>query len=86
MASDKDLNPICDLLGEILEDRTVPRNIRSVIESSKEVLEGDGSEELKISTAISNLDEIINDPNMPMYTRTQIWNIVSMLEQIRSDI
>ncbi len=86
MANKKDLKPICEMLGEILNDRTVPRNIRSVAESSKEVLESDGSEELKISTAISNLDEIINDPNMPMYTRTQIWNIVSMLEQIRSDI
>ena len=86
MASDKDLKHICEMLGDILKDRTVPRNIRSVVENSKEVLEGDGSEELKISTVISNLDEIINDPNMPMYTRTQIWNIVSVLEQIRRDI
>ena len=83
MASDKDLKPICEMLGDILKDRTVPRNIRSVVENSKEVLEGDGSEELKISTVISNLDEIINDPNMPMYTRTRIWNVISVLEGIR---
>ena len=81
-----DLAPICEMLEQIINDRTVPRNIRSVAEDSKIVLDGSGTEELKISTAITNLDDIINDPNMPMYTRTQIWNIVSMLEQIRRDI
>jgi len=50
------------------------------------VIDGSTSDELKISAAVSTLDEIINDPNMPMYTRTQIWNIVSMLEQLRRQL
>jgi uncharacterized protein len=78
-----DLSPVCEMLDEILNDRTVPRNIRATAESSKTALEGQAAVELKISTAISNLDEIINDPNMPVYTRTLIWNIVSMLEQAK---
>jgi uncharacterized protein len=78
-----DLKPISEMLEEILSDRTVPRNIRSAAEASKAVMDGNGSDELKISTAINNLDEIINDPNMPVYTRTLIWNIVSMLEQAK---
>jgi len=86
MAEGNDLKHICEMLEEIMNDRTVPRNIRTVAEESRDVLKSEGSEELKISTAISNLDEVINDPNMPMYTRTRIWNIVSMLEQIRRDI
>jgi len=86
MAEGNDLKHICEMLEEIMDDRTVPRNIRTVAEESRDVLKSEGSEELKISTAISNLDEVINDPNMPMYTRTRIWNIVSMLEQIRRDI
>ena len=81
-----DLEPICEILEQIINDGTVPRNIRSVAEDSKNALKGNGANELKISTAISNLDEIINDPNMPMYTRTQIWNVVSMLEQIRTEL
>jgi len=28
------------------------------------------------------MDEISNDPNIPMYTRTQVWNIVSILESM----
>lgn len=80
---EEDLKAIVEILGQIVEDRTVPRNIREVVERSSAALDGKGSRELKISTAVSLLDEIINDPNMPMYTRTQIWNIVSMLEQAR---
>jgi len=80
------LESVIKLLGEILEDRTVPRNIKAMIEQAKNALEDKDSDlNLRLSTAISNLDEIINDPNMPMYTRTQIWNIVSMLESLKKE-
>jgi len=75
------LEPIIKLLGEVTEDRTVPRNIRSAVEQAKNDLQDEKKDmDVKLSSAISILDEIINDPNIPMYTRTQIWNIVSMLE------
>jgi hypothetical protein len=78
-----DFSPILEILGQILNDRTVPKNIRAAAEQAKSVIAGATSDELKVSTAVGTLDEIINDPNMPMYTRTQIWNVVSMLEQLR---
>lgn len=81
-----DFSAVSEMLGSITEDRTVPKNIRTSAESAKAVLDSDGAIELKISTAISSLDDIINDPNMPMYTRTQIWNVVSILEQMRKSI
>jgi len=71
------------LLDQIINDRTVPKNIRAAAEQSKNVLSSKDSAEVRISTAINILDEIINDPNMPVYTRTQIWNVVSMLEEKR---
>lgn len=77
---------VLKLLDEVINDRTVPKNIRSAAESSKNILNSNDSLELKISTAINVLDEIINDPNMPMYARTKIWNVVSALEQARKDI
>lgn len=74
------------LLEQIIDDRTVPKNIRKAAEDSKIILSGADSAEVKISTAIGILDEITNDPNMPMYTRTQIWNAVSILEQKRREL
>lgn len=81
------LDQVNVLLDTIINDRTVPKNIRAAAEQSKSVLNKDKeSPEMKISTAIHVLDEIINDPNMPLYTRTQIWNVVSMLEQTRREL
>ncbi|MBD3155735.1 MAG: hypothetical protein GF368_03715 [Candidatus Aenigmarchaeota archaeon] len=80
------LETIINLLGEIADDRTVPRNVRSVIEEAKTSLEDDSKEmDVRLNSVISNLDEITNDPNIPMYTRTQIWNVVSMLESIHEE-
>jgi len=80
------LDSVITRLEQIINDRTVPKNIRKAAEDSKTVLnKGDDSIEVRIGTAIHFLDEIINDPNMPMYTRTQIWNVVSMLEELRRE-
>ena len=81
-----DLSPVSGMLEAIINDRTVPKNIRAAAEEAKTALDETAAVELKISTAISTLDDIINDPNMPMYTRTQIWNIVSILEQMRRNL
>ncbi|HKZ45204.1 MAG TPA: UPF0147 family protein [archaeon] len=81
-----DMKNALELLDRIINDRTVPKNIRKAAEDSKTILNGADSPEVKISTAIHILDEIINDPNMPMYTRTQIWNAVSILEEERREL
>ncbi len=83
----QNLEPIIKMLTDISEDRTVPRNIRTAAEEAKRNLEGNDREwDVKLSTAISILDEITNDPNIPGYTRTQIWNIVSMLELAKNQL
>ena len=40
---------------------------------------------VRANAAITILDEISNDPNMPVHTRTQIWSIVSELETVTDD-
>ena len=75
---------IIQLIEQIATDRTVPRNIRAKCEESIEILkkEEEGTD-IKINTVISIMDEVSNDPNIPMYTRTQVWNIVSALESMQ---
>ncbi len=78
-----ELNVILQELEEINNDKSVPKNIRSAISSAKEDLKNDKLEKsIKISSAISTLDEAANDSNLPVYTRTQIMSIVSQLESI----
>lgn len=76
-----DVESINKLLDEINSDRSVPRNIRNMIVDAKNHL-NDGKQEMpiRINAVISILDDVSADPNVPVYTRTQIWNIVSLLE------
>ncbi|MFQ6075064.1 MAG: UPF0147 family protein [Candidatus Bathyarchaeia archaeon] len=72
------------ILTTISEDRTTPRNIRrSAKEALRLITSTDLSQAVRAANAISVLDEISQDPNMPEYTRIRIWNVVSLLEVIK---
>jgi uncharacterized protein len=72
------------ILNHIMEDTSVPRNIRRAAEESKNILSQDDDEPtIRASTVISILDEISNDPNIPIHARTLIWNVLSELESVR---
>ena len=74
-------NDIATLIEQVSEDKTVPRNIRERCLEAIKILKNEKDPvDIRINTVISYLDEMSNDPNIPMYTRTQIWNIVSLLE------
>ena len=72
------------VLGQISEDTTTPRNIRRAAKESIGALQ---TEELtpavRASNAVSVLDDILQDPNMPPYTRVKLWNVMSLLEAIK---
>jgi uncharacterized protein (UPF0147 family) len=76
-----EMETINKLLDEINADRTVPRNVRTMVGEAKQSLSDKKMDNaVRINNAIYILDEVSNDPNIPVYTRTQIWNIVSLLE------
>jgi uncharacterized protein (UPF0147 family) len=72
------------VLGEVSEDSTTPRNIRRAAKDSMNALQsGEFTPAVRASNVISILDEILQDPNMPAYTRVKLWNIMSLIEAIK---
>jgi uncharacterized protein (UPF0147 family) len=72
------------VLGAVSEDNTTPRNIRRAAKDSMDALQTtDFTPAVRASNAISILDEILQDPNMPPYTRVKLWNVMSLLEAIK---
>lgn len=68
----------------LLNDNTVPRNVKNALEEAKNLLDKeDGSYAVKASAATYKIDEISNDINLPPYARTVVWNILSLLESIK---
>ncbi|MBI5398702.1 UPF0147 family protein [Candidatus Woesearchaeota archaeon] len=84
MAAQKDdrIAGIIEALRELTQDSTVPRNIKMKVESVIQSLAEDTDVSIRVNKALSELDEISDDTNLQAYTRTQIWNITSMLEMI----
>jgi uncharacterized protein (UPF0147 family) len=73
-----------NVLGLISEDTTTPRNIRRAAKQSITALQvADNTPAVRAANAISTLDDILQDPNMPPYTRVKLWNVMSLIEAIK---
>ncbi len=73
---------VLDMLDRIISDETVPRNVRRVASEIKEKLLSTDELAVEAASAISVLEDISADPNLPMHVRTMIWNLTSQLERI----
>ena len=78
------LNNAVSTLNQIATNPSTPRNIRKNI---ADLIEGLKSDEYSVSVravnTISLLDDVTQDPNLPSYVRTSLWQAVSTLESIR---
>jgi uncharacterized protein (UPF0147 family) len=77
------LKQIASVLNRIVEDASVPRNIRRSAEEARDFLLNEGEDVgLRVASAIYLLEEISNDRNLPLHTRTMVWNVASELETV----
>ena len=76
------VDEIISSLGELSDDNTIPKNVKLKIAEVIKILKDQSDISLKVNKALGILDEISDDSNLQPYTRTQIWNIVSLLEAI----
>ena len=78
------LNNATSTLNQIATNQSTPKNIRKNI---ADIIEGLKSDEYSISVRAANtislLDDVTQDPNLPSYVRTSLWQAVSTLESIR---
>jgi uncharacterized protein (UPF0147 family) len=84
-----DTSYVTELMDAVMQDTSVPRNIRKVVEDAKTKIESTKAGKelgLGVSSAIYMMDDISNDINMPAHTRTEIWTIISELENLKEKI
>lgn len=73
---------IAELMQNVLEDHSVPRNIRSAVEEAKKTIL-EAVDDVALSRAVYILDDISNDVNLPPHSRTDLWTIISELEALK---
>ena len=79
---EKNINDIILILSQIKEENGVPRNVKDKIDVIVGILQEETDVSIKISRVSHELDEISAENNLEPHTRTQIWNVVSLLEKI----
>lgn len=82
MSSNENLNKVIVALKDIEADSTVPKNVKIKITAIIKVLEDKGELSIKVSKVLNDLEQISEDMNLPSFTRTQLFQISSMLEVV----
>ncbi|HJM25679.1 MAG TPA: UPF0147 family protein [Nitrosopumilus sp.] len=73
-----------DTLNQIISSNSTPKTIKkSVTDLIVDLDNQEYSLSVRAANTISLLDDVTQDPNMPSYVRTQLWQAVSKLESIR---
>jgi uncharacterized protein len=75
---------ILETIVDLIDDASVPRNIRRGAQSAKDELSKPRvPRDVRIASAVYVLDDLANDPNLPTHGRTAIWSIISSLESVQ---
>ena len=71
-------------LNQLATSHSTPKNFKKTISDLITELQADEySLSVRAANAISSLDDITQDPNVPSFVRTTLWQAVSVLESIR---
>ncbi len=84
MKENEKIVEIAKVLDQVIQDTSVPRNLRKSAEDAKNtLLDKKRDIGIRVSSAIYILEEISNDRNLPLHVRSIIWNTASELETIK---
>ena len=73
-----------ETLNQIATNHSTPKTIKkSITDLIVDLNNDEYSLSVRANNTISLLDDVTQDPNMPSYVRTQLWQAVSKLESIR---
>ena len=73
-----------DIRSTIVEDASVPRNVRSNVVTGLEtyLLNEKDDLDMRVYSTISVLEEQINDTNIPQHARTRLFEFIRDLEGV----
>ncbi|MFX1328875.1 MAG: UPF0147 family protein [Promethearchaeota archaeon] len=72
------------LLNGMINDRSVPRNIKRIAQRGiNELNRDDETPGVLASNVMYMVEDVAQDPNVPFHSRTTIYRIISILEKVK---
>ncbi|HEU13234.1 MAG: UPF0147 family protein [Thermoplasmata archaeon] len=85
--AEEELRAVIEVFDDLIGDQSIPRNLRKVITETKEkLMSKKDSLDLRIASAIFALEDLVNDPSLPIHARSSIFTIIGKLESISSSL
>lgn len=80
------LDDVIAKMEENVNDYSMPRRVKVTLARVKEDLKKDEQDiAVRVTSAIYELEDIVNDVNISMHAKTALWDIISDLEALKED-
>ncbi len=80
----EDLTEIMQAIDDMQQDTSIPKNIKNKLATVISILNQAEDLSVRLNRALHELDDVADDANIEPFTRTQVWNLVSMLESMNT--
>ncbi|MEA1924561.1 MAG: UPF0147 family protein [Candidatus Altiarchaeota archaeon] len=81
-----DLDEVIQEMDDAVDDSSIPGRIGKALEKvSTDLKEDNPDTAVKVTTAIYELEAVVDDINIPMHAKTILWDLISSLESIRGE-
>jgi hypothetical protein len=77
---------ILDLIEVLLTDAMIPKNVKNSLIGIRTNVEKDGKNMIKLSESIYTLQDISEDPNLPLNAKSDVWQLLNILEKVKEQI
>lgn len=79
-----DLERVIEKIDETSQDYSMPRRVKIILKKiSDNLKKKDQDIAVMVTSAVYEIDEVANDINIPMHTKTTLWDIISDLEALK---
>lgn len=78
-----ELEDIVYLLDMLLTDVMIPKNAKNILANIKNIVETDSKNVIKLSEAIYGLQDVSEDPNLPLNAKSEVWQLLNKLEKVK---
>lgn len=79
----QEIQNIKDLIEMLLGDVMIPKNVKNTLQKMKDIVEKDSENVVKLSEAIYGLQDISEDPNLPLNAKSDVWLLLNKLEKVK---
>ncbi len=76
------ITAIRETLAELQDDDETPRTVRDRLQEMRTTLDEPIALELRVDRMRGILEDLDENPGLPNYVRTQLWNLSALLEML----